>query len=141
MFRANTDLLLLTTRLRFDESGKPHIPGTIDIWKQLFIKHPHGKYDGKLTRAAANWKEADDLRSALRAVPEGGGERAAEDLHGAERYEPETGDGDVAGNRGPVGAGCRASGAQYSLLNETGTLQESALTTYSGHDGGGGGDS
>ena len=68
VFRANTDLLLLTTRLRFEESGKPHIPGNVEIWKQLFIKHPHGKYDGKLTKAATGWKDPDDLIEALFAL-------------------------------------------------------------------------
>ena len=67
VFRSNTDLMLLTTRLRI-ENGQPHIPGGIEVWKNLFIKHPHGKYDGKLTRAAAQWKEADDIVEALFAL-------------------------------------------------------------------------
>ncbi len=54
MFRANTDMLLLTTRLRMDKDGKPHVPGNLDIWKNLFVNHPQGKYDAKLTRAAPN---------------------------------------------------------------------------------------
>ena len=65
VFRSNTDLMLLTTRLRVDANGKLHIPGNIDVWKQLFINHPHGKYDGKLTKAAANWRESDDVLEAL----------------------------------------------------------------------------
>ena len=47
---------------------KPHIPGNLDIWKNLFIYHPHGKYDGKLTKAASGWKEPDDLVEALFAL-------------------------------------------------------------------------
>ncbi len=66
VFRANTDLMLLTTRLRIDPAtGKVHIPGSIDIWKNLFVNHPHGKYDGKLTKAASGWKDADDILEAL----------------------------------------------------------------------------
>jgi hypothetical protein len=68
VFRSNTDLMLLTTRLRIDSNGQPHIPGGVEIWKNLFIKHPHGKYDGKLTKAAAGWKEADDVIEALFAL-------------------------------------------------------------------------
>ncbi|MDX2268205.1 MAG: hypothetical protein NW208_08865 [Bryobacter sp.] len=68
VFRASTDLMLLTTRLRMDPDGKPHIPGGVETWKQLFIKHPHGKYDGKLTRNAQNWKEPDDVLEALFAL-------------------------------------------------------------------------
>ncbi len=68
VFRANTDMMLLTTRLRLDPDGRPHIPGSIEVWKNLFIKHPHGKYDGKLTRLAASWKDADDVLEALFAL-------------------------------------------------------------------------
>ncbi len=65
VFRSNTDMLLLTTRLRLDPDGKPHLPGGLDIWKNLFVNHPAGKYDAKLTRAAPSWKDADDVLEAL----------------------------------------------------------------------------
>jgi len=65
VFRSNTDMMLLTTRLRLDASGKPHLPGGIEIWKNLFINHPQGKYDAKLTKAAPSWKEPDDVLEAL----------------------------------------------------------------------------
>nr|MCU0247790.1 hypothetical protein [Bryobacter sp.] len=68
VFRANTDMLLLTTRLRLEGDGKPHIPGGIETWRTLFTTHPHGKYDGKLTKAATNWKEPDDVVEALFAL-------------------------------------------------------------------------
>jgi hypothetical protein len=68
VFRANTDMMLLTTRLRLDADGRPHIPGSIEVWRNLFIKHPHGKYDGKLTRLATSWKDADDVLEALFAL-------------------------------------------------------------------------
>ena len=53
VFRSNTDLMLFTARMRMDADGKPHIPGGVEIWKNLFIHHPHGKYDGKLTKSAS----------------------------------------------------------------------------------------
>jgi hypothetical protein len=65
VFRSNTDMLLLTTRLRLDTNGKPHLPGNLDVWKNLFVNHPQGKYDSKLTKAAANWKDPDDVLEAL----------------------------------------------------------------------------
>ena len=68
VFRSNADLMLLTNRLRINPDGRPHIPGNIDVWKNLFINHPHGKYDGKLTRAASGWKEPDDVLEALFAL-------------------------------------------------------------------------
>lgn len=68
VFRANTDMMLLTTRLRLEPDGKPHIPGSVEVWKQLFVNHPNGKYDGKLTKSAAGWKEPDDVLEALFAL-------------------------------------------------------------------------
>ncbi len=68
VFRANTDMMLLTTRLRLDPDGKPHVPGGLEVWKTLFTNHPQGKYDGKLTRLATTWKEPDDVIEALFAL-------------------------------------------------------------------------
>ena len=68
VFRANTEMILLTTRLRLEPDGRPHIPGTLEIWKNLFINHPHGKYDGRLTKLASTWREPDDLLEALFAL-------------------------------------------------------------------------
>ncbi|MBM3761485.1 MAG: hypothetical protein FJW36_14700 [Acidobacteria bacterium] len=68
VFRASTDLMLLTSRLRMEPNGKPHIPGGVENWRNLFINHPHGKYDGKLTKSAQGWKDPDDLLEALFAL-------------------------------------------------------------------------
>ncbi|MFN7920053.1 MAG: hypothetical protein U0Q16_08150 [Bryobacteraceae bacterium] len=65
VFRSNTDLMLLTTRLMIQPNGQPHLPGGLEMWKNLFVNHPHGKYDGKLTKSAANWKQPDDVIEAL----------------------------------------------------------------------------
>ena len=65
VFRANTDMMLLTARLRLDPDGRPHLPGGVDVWRRLFMEHPHGKYDGKLTKSAAGWKDSDDVVEAL----------------------------------------------------------------------------
>jgi hypothetical protein len=65
VFRSNTDMLLLTARLRLDADGKPHLPGSIEIWKNLFANHPRGKYDARLTKAAPSWKDGDDVLEAL----------------------------------------------------------------------------
>jgi tetratricopeptide (TPR) repeat protein len=65
VFRSNTDMLLLTTRLRLEPNGRPHVPGGLDVWKSLFIDHPQGKYDARLSRAAKDWREPDDVLEAL----------------------------------------------------------------------------
>jgi hypothetical protein len=68
VFRSNADMMLLTTRLRIDSSGRPVIPGNIEVWKNLFITHPYGKFDNKLTKAASGWKDPDDVLEALFAL-------------------------------------------------------------------------
>ncbi|HMF79239.1 MAG TPA: hypothetical protein VK604_26505 [Bryobacteraceae bacterium] len=68
VFRSSTELMLLTTGLRLEADGQPHIPGSIAVWQTLFLKHPHGKYDGKLTKSAVNWHAKDDLVEALFAL-------------------------------------------------------------------------
>ena len=68
IFRSTADLLLLTSRLDFDASGAPRVPGGLEVWKKLFTDHPHGKYDGKLTKSASGWQNADDLVEALFAL-------------------------------------------------------------------------
>ncbi len=68
VFRANTDMMLFTTRLQVDANGKPHIPGSLEVWRNLFLNHPQGKYDGKLTKLASSWKEPDDVLEALFAL-------------------------------------------------------------------------
>ena len=68
IFRATGDLLLLTSRLSFGKDGAPHIPGGVAPWQALFVKHPHGKYDGKLTKSAQGWQNPDDVIEAMFAM-------------------------------------------------------------------------
>ena len=68
IFRASADLLLLSSRLAFGPGGQPHLPGGVGPWRDLFVKHPHGKYDGKLTQSAAGWTDADDVVEAMFAL-------------------------------------------------------------------------
>jgi hypothetical protein len=65
VFRANTDMLLFTSRLRLDPDGKPHVPGGLEVWKSLFSNYPRGKSDAKLSKAAPMWKDSDDVLEAL----------------------------------------------------------------------------
>ncbi len=68
VFRSNADMMLLTTRLQLDADGKPHVPGDLGVWKRLFSNNPRVRYDSKLTRLSATWKEPDDLLEALFAL-------------------------------------------------------------------------
>ena len=68
VFRSNSEMMLLTTRLHIDANGRVHIPGDLEVWKDLFERNPRGKYDAKLSKAAANWKDGDDVVEALFAL-------------------------------------------------------------------------
>ncbi|MEZ5356048.1 MAG: hypothetical protein R2762_25720 [Bryobacteraceae bacterium] len=131
VFRSNTDLMLLTTRLRLEADGKPHIPGGMDVWRELFVKHPHGKYDGKLTKLAASWKEPDDLLEALFALCRKAVENeplkvfmAMTDLNQrrTKPLEPATVD--------RLARNWRLVGAQYPVFSEIPTLPDATILTY-----------
>ncbi|HWF10076.1 MAG TPA: hypothetical protein VG297_16525, partial [Bryobacteraceae bacterium] len=68
VFRANAEMMLLTTRIHVDANGRVHVPGELEVWKELFQKNPHGKYDAKLSKSAASWKDPDDVVEALFAL-------------------------------------------------------------------------
>jgi hypothetical protein len=68
VFRSNADMMLLTTRLHIDPDGRPHIPGSLEVWRGLFARNPHGRYDAKLSKASVAWKDPDDVLEALFAL-------------------------------------------------------------------------
>jgi hypothetical protein len=131
VFRSNTDMMLLTTRLRLDYNGKPHIPGNLEVWKNLFVNHPQGKYDGKLTRLATTWKEPDDVLEALFALCR----KAVEN----EPLKIFMAISDIDRNRPtPLEAATvdrlardyHQFGSQYSIFSESRTLSDKSVTQF-----------
>jgi len=131
VFRANTDMMLLTTRLRLDPDGKPHVPGNLDVWRTLFTNHPQGRYDGKLTRLATTWKEPDDVIEALFALCRKTVENEPLKIFMALS--------DVDRNRTkPLEAATvdrlardyHEYGAQYTILNESGNLSDKTVMQF-----------
>ncbi len=131
VFRSNTDLMLLTSRLRMDRDGKPHIPGGVEVWKNLFINHPHGKYDGKLTRAASSWKDVDDVLEALFALCRKAVENeplkiymALSDINRRRAVPLE------ASTIDRLAREYRRFGAQYSIFSEAPTLTDKTILQF-----------
>lgn len=131
VFRSNTDMLLLTARLRMDADGKPHIPGGIEVWKNLFTNYPRGKFDAKLTRAAPAWKDGDDVLEALfgmsRKLAENEPLRIFMALTDVDRYrskplEPATAD--------RLARDFHEMSAQYSLFAEAPELSDKTILAY-----------
>ncbi len=131
VFRSNTDMMLFTTRLRLDSNGKPHIPGSLDVWKNLFINHPQGKYDGKLTRLATTWKEPDDVLEALfalcRKTVENEPLKIFMALSDVERNRDKPLDA-VTVDR--LARDYHTYGSQYPLFSESRTLSEKSINLY-----------
>ncbi len=131
VFRSNTDLMLLTTRLRIDANGAAHIPGSVEVWKNLFVRHPHGRYDGRLTRLAASWKEPDDVVEALFGLCRRAVENeplkmfmALSDMNRgrATPLQPPTVERLINGYR--------EFSAQFSVLNEVTTLSDTTIAGF-----------
>ena len=131
VFRSNTDLMLLTTRLRMDATGKPLMPGGIEIWKNLFVTHPHGKYDSKLTKAATSWKDSDDVLEALFGLCRKAVENeplkifmALSDVNHFRKtpLEPATAD--------KLARNWRLLGSQLTVLTEVPTLSDQTISLY-----------
>ena len=51
VFRSNADMMLLTTRLRIDPDGKPHIPGGLSLAGASSRNIRSGKYDAQTQHA------------------------------------------------------------------------------------------
>ena len=131
VFRSNTDMLLLTTRLRLEPDGRPHIPGGMEVWKNIFATHPHARTDARLTRAAAAWREPDDLIEALFALCRKTVENeplrifmALSDLN-RRRSKPL-----APATVERLARDYRAMGAQYSLFAEVPAVSDAAILLF-----------
>jgi hypothetical protein len=131
VFRSNADMMLLTTRLWIEPDGRPHVPGNLQVWKDLFANHPQGKYDAKLTRAAGAWKEADDVFEALfgltRKAVENEPLKIFMALSDLDRYRskpltPETVD--------LLARNYRVYGSQYAIFNEAATVSDKSIAQF-----------
>jgi len=131
VFRSNTDMLLLTTRLRLDENGKAHLPGDLDVWRSLFVNHPQGKYDAKLTRAAPQWKDADDVLEALfglsRKAVENEPLKIFMAVSDAERNRARPLDAPTVDR---LAKEYRTMGAQYALFSEAPALTDKTIVAF-----------
>ncbi len=131
VFRSSTELMLLTTSLRIDSNGQPHVPGDLEIWRTLFIKHPHGKYDGKLTRSAASWRSSDDLFESLFALSR----KTVENeplkiflaLNDIDRHRDKPISSRLAAR---LVSAYRSYGAQYSLFADAPGLSEASMNRF-----------
>ena len=131
VFRSNADMMLLTTRLRLDADGKPHVPGGLDVWKSLFANHPQGKYDVKLSKAANSWKDPDDVLEALfalcRKTVENEPLKIFMALTDLDRNRPKP---LAASTVDRLARSFRAYGSQYPIFSESRDLSDASILQF-----------
>ena len=60
-FRRAPGLLLLMTRLQWDENGKPLVPGGLSIWKEILSQKDQVKLVHEWSKRANHWNNPDQL--------------------------------------------------------------------------------
>ncbi len=131
VFRSNADMMLLTTRLRIDANGQPHIPGSLEVWKNLFVNHPRGKYDAKLSKAAGSWKDGDDVMEALfglsRKVVENEPLKIFMALGDIDRNRPHALAADTVDR---LARSFRDYGSQYAMFNDAPSVTDETILAF-----------
>ncbi|MEO8050557.1 MAG: hypothetical protein ABI833_09100 [Acidobacteriota bacterium] len=131
VFRANADLVLLTTRLALDANGKPHLPGGLDLWKNLFAGKMEAKYDQRLAKAAPGWKDSEEVVEAMFGLSRKMVENqplkifmALTDLERNRAQPLETNTIEM------LARSYKELGAQYSLFAETPAISDATMLAY-----------
>jgi hypothetical protein len=68
VFRRDSGLLLLVTRLRWEPNGDLYVPGNLEVWKNIFQQKTDSKIIRRWGRKAAHWDHPDQLLEALSAI-------------------------------------------------------------------------
>jgi hypothetical protein len=65
VFRPDSGLLLLVSRLRLGPAGEAQVPGNLEVWKEIFRQKSDSKIVRNLGKHSGNWTTADQLVEAL----------------------------------------------------------------------------
>ncbi|HXY04651.1 MAG TPA: hypothetical protein VEI49_13850 [Terriglobales bacterium] len=68
VFRPAPGLLLLMTRLRWEENGDPYLPGGLEVWKQIFRQKTDSKFLREWGKRAGHWNKPEQVLDGLFAV-------------------------------------------------------------------------
>src|SRR5215469_4768418 len=67
-FRPAPGLLLLVTRLQWEPNGDPHVPGNLQVWKEIFRQKTASKIVRECGRRASHWTNPEQLVQAMFAI-------------------------------------------------------------------------
>jgi hypothetical protein len=65
VFRKAPDLLILFTRGDWDPDGKPHVPGNLDVWKEIFNQKTDSRIVRDWARRSRDWNQPEQLLEAM----------------------------------------------------------------------------
>ena len=68
VFRHDSGLRLLVTRLRWEPNGDPYIPGNLDVWKKIFRQKTDSKIMRDWGRRTTHWDQPNQLLEGLFAI-------------------------------------------------------------------------
>ncbi|HXW90454.1 MAG TPA: hypothetical protein VEK33_07890 [Terriglobales bacterium] len=68
VFRPAPSLLMLFTRLQWDADGKPHVPGNLDVWKQILNQKTDSKVIREWAKRANRWNDPEQLLEGMVAL-------------------------------------------------------------------------
>jgi hypothetical protein len=60
-FRPAPGLLLLVTRLQWEPNGEPHVPGNLEVWKQIFRQKTDFKLVRSMAKRSVHWNNSWQL--------------------------------------------------------------------------------
>ena len=64
-FRPAPALLVLVTRLQWDENGNPYVPGSLPAWNEILRQRGDSKLVRSWGKHSSNWRTPDDLAEAM----------------------------------------------------------------------------
>lgn len=65
VFRPAPSLLLLVTRLQWEPSGEVHVPGNLEVWKEIIRQQGGSKIVHDWRKRATGWQQSDQLLEAM----------------------------------------------------------------------------
>jgi len=68
VFPRAPQLLLLFTRVQWDANGQPHIPGDLEVWKEILLQKNDSKTVRDWVKRARSWDRPEQLLDAMTAL-------------------------------------------------------------------------
>jgi hypothetical protein len=65
VFRPTANVYLLTSRLLLDANGKPHVPGNLEVWKEIFRRKSSSRAVRDWAKRSGDWRDPEQLLEAM----------------------------------------------------------------------------